>query len=85
VQPQTVERLEAACGCTESLELRVCEVAPMNPTPWKRILRLYLRKLPIQAAKSAVLNGYLYRGLFSRVRVVPALKALGVSLLEGST
>src|SRR5713226_7062336 len=42
-----------------------------------------LKKTSIRAGKSAPENAYLYRGLFSRVRVVPALRAPGVSQLRG--
>ena len=42
-----------------------------------------LKKTSIETAKSASPNAFLYRGLFSRVRVVPALRALGVSMLRG--
>src|SRR5580692_5580699 len=51
------------------------ETPKAAPTP--------LKKTSIETAKSASPNAYLYRGLFSRVRVVPALRALGVSLLRG--
>src|ERR1700751_2519813 len=51
------------------------ETPKAAPTP--------LKKTSIRAGKLASGNAYLYRGLFSRVRVEPPLRALGESLLRG--
>ena len=53
------------------------ETPKAAPTP--------LKKTSIRAGKSASENAYLYRGLFSRVRVVPALRAPEGIAVEGST
>ena len=54
------------------------ETPKAAPTP--------LKKTSIRAGKSASGNAYLYRGLFSRVRVVPALRARARGIaVEGST
>jgi hypothetical protein len=53
------------------------ETPKAAPTP--------LKKTSIRAGKSASGNAYLYRGLFSRVRVVPALRAPEGIAVEGST
>src|ERR1022692_4032835 len=58
---------------SKSVRLRICRI-------W---YRLHFKKTSIETAKLASPNAYLYRGLFSRVRVVPALRAPGVSLLRG--
>ena len=52
------------------------ETPRADPTP--------LKKTSIRAGKSASENAYLYRGLFSRVRVVPALRAPEGIAVEGS-